>query len=167
MPDKLIDSVRDLTPAFSVVLLILIESLPLRVPYLPHIAPALSLIAVFHWAIFRPETMPAWLIFLLGLLHDLLSGAPLGFMVLVFVLMQGVCMSQRRWFLTTSFAIGWLLFGLIAAGTALVGWLVAQLYLLAFIDPLPIALRALITIAVYPPVSWLLGRTERRLWAAA
>jgi len=157
--------VRDAIPAAITAVFVLIEVTPFGITGLPPVIPSLAMVGVFHWAAFRPETMPAWLAFLIGLLHDLAGGAPLGLTGLVFILLQGVCASQRRWFLTTSFPIAWLLFGLIALGAALVGWLLTCMYTAQILDPLPAIIRAAITIAFYPPLSWLLGRVEQRLWA--
>lgn len=165
MAVRLSEILRDAAPAVLTAVLVLIEVTPLGIPGLSPVAPSLAMIGVFHWAAFRPEIMPAWLAFLIGVLHDLASGAPLGLTGLVFILLQGVCASQRRWFLTTSFPIAWLLFALIAFGAGLVGWLLTCFYTLQLLDLLPVLMRALITIAFYPPLSWLLGRVEQRLWA--
>lgn len=165
MAIRVSDFFRDATPAALCAVLVLVEVTPLGIGGLPPIAPALAMIGVFHWSAFRPETMPAWLAFLVGVLHDLASGAPLGLTGLVFILLQGMCASQRRWFLTTSFPIAWILFGLIAFGAAMVSWLLACIYMVQLLDPVPALIRAAITIAFYPPLSWLLGRVEQRLWA--
>lgn len=165
MAVRMSDLLRDAAPAAFTAALVLVEVTPLGIPGLPPVAPSLAMVGLFHWATFRPETMPAWLAFLIGVLHDLASGAPLGLTGLVFILLQGVCASQRRWFLTTSFPIAWLLFGLIAVGAGLVGWLLTCLYTVQLLDMVPVLTRAAITIAFYPPLSWLLGRVEQRLWA--
>ena len=165
MAIRLSEILRDATPAIVTSMLVLIEVTPFGITGLPPVVPSLAMIAVFHWSAFRPETMPAWLAFLIGLLHDLAGGAPLGLTGLVFLLLQGVCASQRRWFLTTSFPIAWTLFALISIGAAFVGWLLACIYTVQILDLSPAAIRAVITIAFYPPLSWLLGRVEQRLWA--
>jgi rod shape-determining protein MreD len=165
MAVRVSELLRDAAPAAITAVLVLVEATPLGIPGLPPVAPALAMVGVFHWAAFRPETMPAWLAFLIGLLHDLASGAPLGLTGLVFILLQGICVSQRRWFLTTSFSITWLLFGLIATGATMIGWLVTCIYMTQILDPVPALTRAAITIAFYPPLAWVLGRLERRLWA--
>jgi rod shape-determining protein MreD len=165
MAFRISELLRDATPAALTAVLVLIEVTPIGIPGLPPVAPSLAMIGVFHWAAFRPEIMPAWLALLIGVLHDLASGAPLGLTGLVFILLQGVCASQRRWFLTTSFPIAWMLFALIAFGAGLVGWLLACFYALQLLDLVPVLMRAAITVAFYPPLSWLLGRVEQRLWA--
>lgn len=156
---------RDTLPVAIAVLFILVEATQFRIPHLPPVAPALAMLAVFHWTVFRPETMPAWAAFLLGLLHDLVTAEPLGLSALVFVLLQGGCLSQRRWFVATSFPVGWALFGLIAFAAAFCVWALLSIYQQQVLDPLPAILRAAVTVAIYPPFSWALGRMERRLWA--
>ena len=56
------------------------------------------------------------LAFGLGLLQDLLSGTPLGMTPMIYVLVYWVVLTQRRFFLGTSFAMLWFGFALIAFG---------------------------------------------------
>ena len=65
----------------------------MRIPGYAEIAPVLALMAVYHWAIYRPNLMPLWSIFVLGVLQDLLSGVPLGLYILVFLTVYGVVLS--------------------------------------------------------------------------
>ena len=85
------------------------------------------LMAVYHWAIFRPRLLPAYAVFLAGLLQDILSGAPLGVNALVFLVAYGVVLSQKKFFTGKSFLILWLGFALVAetsqyAGVARAGF---------------------------------------------
>ena len=41
----------------------------MRIPGYAEIAPVLALMAVYHWAIYRPNLMPLWSIFVLGVLR--------------------------------------------------------------------------------------------------
>jgi Flp pilus assembly protein TadB len=52
---------------------------------------------------------------------------------------------------------------LIAVATAAVMWLLAALYHVSLIDPLPVAVQAFLTIALYPVLSWLFARSARVL----
>jgi len=76
---------RGLAPFALTVLLIVFGMVPLGVPDFAPVMPALGVIAVFFWLVYRPDLMPAWAVFLVGLIQDLLGGGALG--VGVFVLL--------------------------------------------------------------------------------
>ena len=58
---------RKILPFFVTLLLIMVAMVPLRVPLLSPVIPALPLIAVFYWSVYKPNLMPVWAIFLIGL----------------------------------------------------------------------------------------------------
>jgi|GEM_PF-3500331 len=64
-------------PAFSLIACIIFMQTPL--PMFPSaLWPDLALICVFFWSVHTPQYMKPWLLFLLGLFADAISGAPLG-----------------------------------------------------------------------------------------
>ena len=69
---------RNILPFFVTLLLIMVAMIPLRVPLLSPVIPALPLIAVYYWTVYKPHLMPVWAIFLIGLFHDLLTAGPAG-----------------------------------------------------------------------------------------
>ena len=50
--------------------------------------PDLALICVFFWVVHYPHFMPAWLLFLLGIFADAITGAPLGITSLIWLLFR-------------------------------------------------------------------------------
>jgi rod shape-determining protein MreD len=76
---------RNSTPFGIAVLLVILNVVPTSIPDYATISPTLALIAVYHWAIYRPNLLPLTAVFALGLLQDILSGAPLGVYALVFL----------------------------------------------------------------------------------
>src|SRR5690625_4291643 len=134
---------------------------PLRAAEIAPVTPALALTAVYYWTVFRAELMPAWLAFLLGLLKDLLTGAPLGVGVLELVSMHSFVSSQRRIFVNPSFAMLWVIFALFAAGSLLLSWLLGSLLLGQWLDPRLLLLHYLLTAGSYPLMAWFFGRTQQ------
>lgn len=96
---------KALVPALLSSFLIILTLLPLRAPEVAPLTPALGLTAVYYWAVFRPDLLPAWLAFLLGLLQDLLTGAPLGTGVILLVSMHFFVAAQRKIFVNPSFTM--------------------------------------------------------------
>ncbi len=93
---KIQSTARLAIPLILLGLMILLGLLSLPVPYAGSARPALVLMAVYYWAIYRPTLVPPFLCFAAGLLTDILSGMPLGLNALVLVIVQWIVRSQRR-----------------------------------------------------------------------
>ena len=76
---------RSFTPFGLSLILVVLSVLPTQIPGYMQIAPILVLISVYHWTIYRPNLLPIFAVFILGLLQDLLLGTPVGLYVLVFL----------------------------------------------------------------------------------
>lgn len=150
---------RHLVPFLVTLFFLLLAMVPTRIPGFAGVAPVLTLMCVFYWAIYRPDLLPAAAAFGLGLLHDIASGTPLGVNALVLLLVQGLTSSQRKFFLGNTFLVAWWGFGLIAAGAMAVTWgLIALLSGMA--APRTVLFEYLMTLSLYPVVSWILARTQ-------
>ena len=77
---------RNVLPVFVTLLLVMVAMVPLRVPLLTPVIPSLPLIAVYYWSVYKPNLMPVWAIFLIGLFHDLLAASPAGVGILSLLL---------------------------------------------------------------------------------
>ena len=62
------------------------------------LAPAFTLMAVYHWTIYRPDLLPPIGLFAIGLAQDLLTGAPIGVGALMLLLARGAVLRYRRLF---------------------------------------------------------------------
>ncbi len=107
---------RSLIPVTLSLLLVLVAILPLPVPYYSVVAPALPLMAVYYWSVYRPDLMPHVAVFIIGLLVDIFAGTPIGVNALVLLLVQVVVAAQRRLLVGKSFWMLWLGFLLVAPG---------------------------------------------------
>jgi rod shape-determining protein MreD len=151
------------TPFLIAVVLALLIAIPLQLPYIGAIAPYLTLGAVYYWGVFRPDLFGYGAAFCLGLFADIVSGGPLGLGALVLVAVLAVSVSQRRFFLGKPFHILWWGFALIAPIAMLLTWLLASIYFGAFLAIGPVLLQAIVTVALFPAVAWLLGRCHALL----
>jgi len=152
---------RSLTPAVSVLFVVVLATMPLGVPHYSMVTPFFALITVYFWSIYRPDLLPVWAVFLFGVLQDLLTGAPVGITALVLILVWAVAVSQRRVVLVQSFGVEWVVFILVAGAAGFFAWLVGSLYRTAFLWGDPFAIQAMLTAALYPIFSWLLGQVAR------
>lgn len=158
---KLDQTGRNLLPFAVTVLMMLVAMAPTHVPGLAAIAPPLTLISVFYWAIHRPDLLRPSVVFVLGVLQDLLTGMPLGLSALVFTIAYWVVLTQRRFFLGNSFLLLWWGFGMVALSAAAIQWAVYSLTFVTVMGVRPAAFQALLAIAIFPLPAWLLMRLHR------
>lgn len=152
--------VRHSVPFGVTVLLLLLTAIPTHIPGFSGIAPMLPLMGVYYWAIYRPDLLPAWLAFVIGLLYDIVAGTPLGVNALVLLLVQGTAASQRKFFLGKSFAVTWWAFGLLTAGAIGMAWLLLSFLKGRPLDIAPVVFEYLMTLALFPLLTWTLARTQ-------
>jgi rod shape-determining protein MreD len=154
---------RHLVPSLSIFALMLVGVVPLHIPALHAVAPALPLIAVFYWTLYRPDLLPAIAVFAAGLLQDILFGLPLGVSAVMLVLVHAAVTTQHRFFLGKSFGVVWLGFSLVAAAALALAWLVNCAYNAALIPPDAVAFQVLTTIGFFPVLCWVLLRCQLAL----
>jgi rod shape-determining protein MreD len=152
---------RGLVPLLCTLAIVVVSAVPTRLPMLSLIAPALSLIAVYYWTIYRPDLLNTFYILLLGALQDMLTGAPIGITSFVLLLTYLVVVSQRRFFHGKSFGVVWWGFMLVAFGGTVVTWIIHVLLAGQFIDPLGASFGLLLTIMLYPPLAALLSQAHK------
>lgn len=154
---------KALIPALLTAFLVVFVVVPLRAPEVAPLVPALGVVAVYYWSVFRPDLMPAWLIFLLGLFQDLLTAAPLGTGLLALVAIYFLVASQRRIFVNASFLLLWVVFALFAALALTLAWLAGSLLVGSWGDARLLLLQYALTVGIYPCLAWLFGRTQQLL----
>jgi rod shape-determining protein MreD len=152
--------VRHMVPISVTLFLLLLTAIPTHLPGFAGVAPVLPLMGVYYWAIYRPDLLPAWAAFLVGVLYDILAGTPLGVHALVLLLVQGVAAGQRRFFLGKSFMVAWWAFGLLAAGSAGLSWILVAILSGQILDPRPVLFQYVLTLGLFPLLTWVLARTQ-------
>jgi len=153
--------VRQLTPSMLTLMLVIINVLPFHIPGFSRVVPLLPLMAVYHWAVFRPQLLPAYAVFLIGLLQDILTGAPIGVNALILLAVYGAVLSQKQFFIGKSFFILWLGFSLIAAGAAVINWLAISILNVTVVEPKTVFFQYLLTLGCYPVIAWIFMRWQR------
>lgn len=155
---------RSLIPVVVTIFLMLVSQVPTRLPGFAFVVPALTLMSVYYWSIHRPDLMRPAVVFGIGLLQDLLSGMPLGMNALTLLLVHGVILSQRQFFLANNaFALLWWAFGLIMLGAMAVQWLAFSLLNLYPFPVYAALFQMLLTLSLFPPFAWFFIRLHRLL----
>lgn len=145
---------RGILPFISTLVLILLTQLQYKLFFLDNLFPFLSLVAVYYWCIFKPRLMPVSVVFLLGLLQDILSGGPLGMMALLLILVRIFVVRQGSRFLEREFLFNWLVFIFVSLVFGLLSWVISSIYLKEAQNLWNVFGQSILTIAIFPGVVW-------------
>jgi rod shape-determining protein MreD len=142
-----------LWPATLTLLLMLLGSIPVPLPFWQPISPSFALMSIYYWAIHRPTAMPLPLVFAIGILADFFGMAPLGVGTLVLVVVYALTLSQRRLFIGQP----------VSAGALLLAWIATSLIAVSLVDPRPAIFNYLVDLGLYPAIAYLFARAQRWL----
>jgi rod shape-determining protein MreD len=154
---------RTLVPFTTAMIAVLIDVAPLIGAGASGLPSFSTLCVVYFWSLHRPDLFPPTAAFLIGLIYDGLAGLPLGLTSLALLLVRNLMSVQQRFFVTRSFLVVWSCFVLLAPPVEAARWLLSSLWwghLFAF---RPMLLELLVTLALYPGVSWLLSRLHNQV----
>jgi len=160
-------SLAKLVPTLTTFVLLVLAVLPLHVPDYAAVTPLFVLAAVYYWTIYRPELLPPIVVFLGGIVLDMLTGTPLGVSSLLLLLARTVVETQRRFFVNRLFPFVWGGFALLAAAAIAFLWLIGSLLDGVLLDMRAAALQWVLTVASFPAIGYLLMRLQRALIPAS
>lgn len=150
-------------PLLTALLAVGLDVLPLPTAAPDGVAPLLTLAVLFYWTLWEPELMTPFRTFVVGLLLDLLAGMPLGLSATAFLAARLVLAPSQRFLRAQPFVVIWLCFATTAAVVELLRWALASMWWTHLFSPTPVVDELLLTVAVYPLVSWLLSAVRVRL----
>jgi rod shape-determining protein MreD len=150
-------------PATLAVLGTLIANMP--VSFLGGIVPPplLGLMPIYFWCLLRPDIMPPFWAFAVGLLEDLLSGGPPGVWAVAFIVTYAAIDRQRESFAGLAGFAAIVGFATAAAIACAAAYLVVALYYWRFPPLAPVMVELATTVLFYLPAAVLLGWIQRRI----
>jgi rod shape-determining protein MreD len=152
-------------PAGTTIIGMILLTAPLGMPGQAQLMPAFTLAAVFFWTLFRPTSVPPPLVFLIGVLADLLGEMPIGSDVLVLLLTQLLVIRSRRFLPQKGFLFVWLVFVAVAAVAAGLEWALACLMNWAIYPPISGVFQFLLSAGLYPVLATGFTRAHRSVAA--
>ena len=152
---------RHALPACSTILLMLLTAAPLGLYGQAALLPAVTLVSVWFWSLFWPDAMPPPAVFLIGVLLDLLAWQPIGSGVLILLIVHGLARHWQQPLTARGFALLWAGFAVIAVGAATLGWALTAVLTWRLLPPAPAVFQAVVSIAIYPALAMVLGKTHR------
>jgi len=150
-----------LVPAAFTLVLAILSVIPLGIPGYAQVTPNYVLMSIYYWTIYRPDHLPYLVVFLIGLLVDLLTFGPPGVTPFALLIVRATVLSQRKFFVGKNFPILWWGFALAAGAVTFLSWGVGGFYSGRLLDPRSFAFQAVLTAAVYPVLSWVFSRVQR------
>lgn len=141
---------RHALPAASIAGAIIVLAIPGLIPAEPAFRAGFVLASVYFWSLYRPASLPAPVVALLGLLLDLLGASPLGLWCVLLLLEQAAVGAIRRPLVRQGFPIVWAVFAAFVAAIAIAEYLSRGILGLFLLPPGPIVMQTIIAILVYP-----------------
>jgi len=154
---------RNMMPAISMLFLAFLNVIPTGLPAVADVTPLFTMMAVFYWAVYRPDLIPPSVVFCIGLLQDILLGNPVGLLSLTLLGVLGVTLSQRQAFIAKPFVIACLGFAVIATGGFALMWVLTCLLATQFVLTWDIPFQLALTVMSFPIAAWIFVRVHRYL----
>jgi rod shape-determining protein MreD len=139
----------------------LLTEVPFGIADQATLLPGVTLACVYFWSLFRPAAVPPPVVFLIGLLLDLLGYLPLGVGPLMLLVVHGLALRWRRVLARQGFLSVWLAFAGFAIGAAVFEWTLAAVLSFDLLPLGPVMFQASLTTALYPALAVLFIRAHR------
>lgn len=148
---------------FCLILVMLLNLVSFPFPFSGEIRPYFILMVIYYWSIFRPSFLLPFFVFVIGVLYDLILGFPVGLHSFFFVLAQFLVTRQRLFLMGQPFVMMWLGFLFLSSLFILLEWLFFSVYLLKIVPVIPLVGSVVLTVAVFPLISFLFSSVSKIL----
>ncbi len=137
-------------PLFVSVLWLMVSFIPLKSEISANARPMLGLMCVYFWTAYRSDLFSLMSIFILGLISDVLSVAPLGIHLFMYLIMYLSVTKISKYINDKTFEILWIGLALLLPVAMLAGWLLMSIYYANFLPLKSLLFSYLISVALYP-----------------
>jgi rod shape-determining protein MreD len=156
---------RQSFPASTTILLMLLCGLPFGIADQTALLPSVTVGCVYFWSLYRPASLPPPVVFVIGLLLDLLGYLPIGVGVLTLLIVHGIVLRSRRSLTQQGFVLVWLALLCLGSVAAALIWALSSLLNFQLMPAGPGAFQALLTAALYPALAMTLTGAHRTIAA--
>ncbi len=151
------------TPILTAISLIFLSLVPLRLPGDVFATPALALMPIYFWGLYRPDLMPPLAVFGIGVIQDFVTGGPIGLWAFIYLAVYGALLAQRQLIMARMSHRMWYGFSLTAIAAAIIAWVAGTIVYGQFLNPWPLASQAALSIALYPLIGRVLAMLHVRM----
>jgi rod shape-determining protein MreD len=152
-----------IVPVLCGLLGVVLSSLPVSLAGGAIPPPLLGFMAVYFWALVRPDLMPPAGVFIVGLAQDLFSGAPPGFWTAAFIATYALLDRQREAMASLAGFGAILGFALAMLFASAAVYLIAWFYFRHLPPLAPLALQVGVSVLCYVPVLPILNGIQHRI----
>ena len=150
-------------PLLSGVFCAFLSNLPVSITGGALPPPLLALVPIYFWCLVRPDLMTPAAAFAIGMLEDIMSGAPPGVWTLSFVLSYALVARQRESFAGLGGLGAVLGFAAAAFAAIAAAYTIVAIYHGA-VPPLgPVVAQLAMTVAAYIPATYVIAAIHHRL----
>jgi rod shape-determining protein MreD len=150
-------------PGTTSLMLMLLSLAPFGLWGQAALLPTVALTCVWFWSLFRPAAMAPPIVFLIGLLLDLLGFLPLGVGGVTMLTTYGIAHRLRRFLSQQKFTVVWLIFTAVACGIAAMNWALVSALMFSLEPKGPVLFQAGLAAAMYPAVAIPLSLAHRSI----
>ena len=140
-------------PFLVSVLLVALSYLPLKSSLADNARPAIGLMCVYFWLIYRADLFNLGIVFLFGVFCGVLSSAPFGCTLLSFLVMYLLVTSLIKYLNGRLFVVLWVGIAVLLLICLLVQWLTASVFHGQLLPIVPLLFSYMVSLAFYPIVS--------------
>ncbi len=151
---RLVSGLRRGSPKLLTLLILLFSIAPTYIPGYASVRPALVLVPIFYWAVYRPYSFSVVSAFFTGLALDLLESTPLGVNTLVFTVLYIATETQRRFLTGKSFSLVWFGFAILSFGAYFLKWFFVSVSFAVFTPVWTAFVSYFLLVSAYPAVVW-------------
>ncbi len=154
---------RNMTPLLLTFILLMLSSIHTYIDNFNAVMPMLVLMSIYYWAIYCPNLMPIWMVFIFGIVQDLMTGSLVGVQAFILIIIFAFLLRQRRFFHGKNFEIVWWGFMLVGLFNAILQWLFVISIQQTWVSPLPVFFSYLISVAIFPILAIIMIAIHRTL----
>jgi rod shape-determining protein MreD len=140
-------------PVTTSLLLMMVSLAPFGLWGQAALLPTVALTCVWFWSLYRPAAMAPPMVFMIGILLDLLGFLPLGVGGVTMLATHGIAQRLRRFLSRQGFTVVWLIFTAVACGIAVMNWVLVSALTFSIVPAGPVLFQAGVAAAMYPAVA--------------
>jgi rod shape-determining protein MreD len=106
----------EILPVLSIAIMILLTTMPVNLSHSIPIGGLWPLGGIVYWTLVRPRSMKLSVVFMLGLLTDIVTFVPFGIHAAIFIIAQKILKKQRRFLIGQGFWVLWVAYALLSVG---------------------------------------------------
>ena len=151
-------TILEMVPVLSIFVLILMTTVPVTFAHTIPVGGLWPLGGIVYWTLVRPQSMKMPILFLLGLLTDIVTFIPFGIHAAIFIIAQASVKKQRRFLIGQGFWVLWAAYALLAVMVYTALFCVISLFLPSAISYVNGLMGVFVSAVAMPLIMMCLGR---------